>query len=334
MSKTLIRYWAYDRCLQNRGIKYTWQDLQKAANRDLEEHDYQPIGKTQFFQDIKALRAPPWLAPVETYKADGQSYYRYSDANYSIKKQELTGVEAEQMRSALMVLSRFKGMPQFEWIQELIPKIEQTFKLGERNAEIIGFEQNVDLKGLGYFGQLFNAILFKKVLKIRYKSFTSNQISEQIIHPYYLKQYNSRWFLFGKNPDYEGITNLALDRFEDNITEISKPYIEDAGYNFDEYFEDIIGVTKPVGKKAEMVKLWFSPSQAPYIQTKPLHGTQRKKSQDEGGLIITIEVIPNPELEHVILRHGENCKVLEPEELRVKVQERLKKAVDNYEALI
>ena len=156
MSKTLIRYLAYDRCLQKQGIKYTWQDLQKAANQDLEVRDYQTIGKTQFFEDIKDLKAPPYLAPIETYKEGGQSYYRYSNPNYSFRKQELTGAEAEQVRSALMALSRFKGMPQFEWVQEMIPKIEQTFKLGERNDEIIGFEQNVDLKE-GY--RLFRSII-------------------------------------------------------------------------------------------------------------------------------------------------------------------------------
>lgn len=330
MSKMLIRFWAYDRCLQNRSIKYTWQDLQKAANLDLEDRDYLPIGKTQFFQDIKDLKATPYLAPIETYKEGGQSYYRYSDPNYSFRKQKLTETEAEQVRSALMVLSRFKGMPQFEWVQELIPKIEQTFKLSERNDEIIGFEQNVDLKGLNYFGELFNAILFKKVLKIKYKSFTSNQTIEQVIHPYYLKQYNNRWFLFGKNPQYEGITNLALDRIEDDIHEVSKAYIENTSYNFDEYFEDIIGVTKPIEKRIETVKLWFSPRQAPYVLTKPLHGTQKKKSFDASGLIITIQVIPNPELEHLILRHGENCNVLEPEELKQRIQGRLRGALGNY----
>lgn len=96
-------------------------------------------------------------------------------------------------------------------------------------------------------------------MKIKYKSFTSNQIIEQTIHSYYLKQYNNRWFLFGKHPDYEGITNLALDRIEDEITETNKAYIPNTEYNYDEYFEDIIGVTKPVGKKVEKVKLWFSP---------------------------------------------------------------------------
>ena len=171
MSKALIRYWAYDKCLKNQGIKYTWSDLQRIANQDLEDGNYEPIGKTQFFKDIHSLKAPPWNAPIETYKVGGQSYYRYSDPDYSIRKQELSEVEAQQLKSALMVLGRFKGMPQFEWVQELIPKIEQTFKLGQRNDEIIGFEQNVDLKGIGYFGQLFNAILFKKVLKIKYKTF-------------------------------------------------------------------------------------------------------------------------------------------------------------------
>ena len=329
MSKPFIRYWAYDKCLQKQGFKYTWEDLQRAANQDLEDRGYLPIKKTQFYEDIKALKSPPWMAPIETYKEGGQAFYRYSDPDFSIRKQELNGAEAEQVRSALMVLSRFKGMPQFEWVQELIPKIEQAFKLGERNEEIIGFEQNVDLKGLNYFGELFNAILFKKVLKIKYKSFTRNEIVEQIIHPYYLKQYNNRWFLFGKHPAYEDITNLALDRIEDEITETNRVYIPNTDYNFDEYFEDIIGVTKPAGKQVEKVKLWFSPAQAPYIHTKPLHGTQKEK-WDESGLTVTIEVIPNVELEQLILRYGENCKVIEPEELKLKMRERLNDALKKY----
>jgi predicted DNA-binding transcriptional regulator YafY len=329
MSKTLIRYLAYDRCLQNRGFKYTWQDLQKAANQDLEDRDFQPIGKTQFFQDIKDLKATPYLAPIETYKEGGQSYYRYTDPEYSFLKQKLTEAEAEELRSALMILSRFKGMPQFEWVQEMIPKIEQTFHLGEQTQAVIGFEQNVDLRGLNYFGELFNAILNKKVLKVKYKSFKSNEIIQQTIHPWYLKQYNNRWFLFGKNPEYEGITNLALDRIEGEILPVNQTFIENTEVNFDEYFEDIIGVTKSAGKQVEKVKLWFSPAQAPYIHTKPLHGTQKEK-WDESGLIITIEVIPNVELEQLILRYGENCKVIEPEELKLKMRERLNDALKKY----
>ncbi len=329
MSKALIRYWAYDKCLKNRGVKYTWVDLQRIANADLDDRGYVPIGKTQFFKDIKALKAPPWNAPIETYKIAGQSYYRYSDENYSIRKQELSEVEAQQLKSALMVLGRFKGMPQFDWVHEIIPKIEQSFNIGGGNRAIIGFDQNIDLKGIEYLGELFNAILFKKVLKVKYKSFTHDQIESHTISPYYLKQYNNRWFLFGRNPKYDGLTNLALDRIEE-VIEQPLTYIENTTYDFDEYFEDIIGVTKPVGKKLETVTLWFSFKQAPYILTKPLHGTQRKKSYDESGLIVTIEVIPNIELEQLILRFGENCKVIEPVDLKLKIQQRLNEAIRKY----
>jgi predicted DNA-binding transcriptional regulator YafY len=135
--------------------------------------------------------------------------------------------------------------------------------------------------------------------------------------------------LLGQNPAYEGITNLALDRVEGEIVPVSQPYIENIGYDFDEYFEDIVGVTKPVGKKVEKVKLWFSLAQAPYIHTKPLHGTQKEKL-DESGLTITIEVIPNVELEQIILRYGENCLVLEPDQLKEKILERLRQSLNNY----
>jgi hypothetical protein len=44
---------------------------------------------------------------------------------------------------------------------------------------------------------------------------------------------------------------------------------------------------------------------APYILSKPLHGSQKVKSKDAKGLVIGIEVIPNYELESWILAFGE-----------------------------
>src|SRR5882724_7289633 len=250
MSKVLIRYWAYDRCLKRQHIKHRWNDLHREANRDLENAAYEPIGKTQFFKDINALKAPPWNAPIETYKERGQSYYRYSEPTFSLHKETLTDVEAHQLKSALIILERFKGMPQFEWVQELIPKITQQFKLSNGGDHIVGFEENVDLKGIEYFGQLFNSILFKKAMLINYKAFTSDHAVEQIIHPYYLKQFNNRWFLFGKNMSFEGITNLALDRIV-QVSDAHVDYVDNIEWDFNEYFEDIIGVTKPANKPAQ-----------------------------------------------------------------------------------
>jgi hypothetical protein len=47
-------------------------------------------------------------------------------------------------------------------------------------------------------------------------------------------------------------------------------------------------------------------------------------------MIITIEVIPNIELEQLILRHGEHCMVFEPKELVDIIALRLTKANGIY----
>lgn len=320
------RYLAYDKCLRKTARKYTWQELVEAANRALSVHSIKGIKKAQFYRDKEALKAPPWSAPI----VSESGLYSYSNPDYSILNLPMNDEESEHLKSALMVLSRFKGLPQFEWIHEIIPKIEKQFEFESQSIEVVGFDQNIDLKGLHHFEELFNAIVNKQVLSIDYKSFKQNDQIRLTIHPYYLKQYNNRWYLFGFNPEYENLSNPALDRII-AITPLEKEkYIDNTRYDFNEYFEDMIGVTKFDDRKSQIVKLWFESEQAHYIDTKPLHGTQKLTWQDDGSAIVTIDVIPNMELEHLILRFAEKCKILEPLDLVNRIAERLKMASSNY----
>jgi hypothetical protein len=60
----------------------------------------------------------------------------------------------------------------------------------------------------------------------------------------------------------------------------------------------------------EIIKLHFSPNQAPFVLMKPIHGSQKKKKLNENGLLVTIDVIPNYELGKLILFFGESVEVL------------------------
>lgn len=64
-----------------------------------------------------------------------------------------------------------------------------------------------------------------------------------VINPYHLKQYNNRWFLFCFNEEYQTISNYPLDRIV-SLEELNKEF-EPSTINWMDYFEDIIGVTKP-----------------------------------------------------------------------------------------
>jgi predicted DNA-binding transcriptional regulator YafY len=328
----LIRYHAIDKCLRNPGRKYFIEDLVEACSEAILAYDTDSSGiqKRQVQYDINFMKSESgWSAPIESYKDGKKKYYRYDDPDFSINKQPLNDSEAEQIRSALHILSRFQGMPQFNWVSEMIPKLEQKFQLNTNSAHIISFDSNEYLTGIEHLGPLFNYILNKRTLEITYKSFKSETARTFVIHPYHLKQFNNRWFMFGLNSEYHSIYNLPLDRIVE-IQESKVKFIENKEIDFNEYFEDIIGVTKPAEGKVEKIMLKFTAEQAPYILTKPIHGSMKKISNDENGLVASIEVIPNFELEKLILSFGDAVKVIEPLELTEKIKQKLKSTIDFY----
>ena len=77
-------------------------------------------------------------------------------------------------------------MPHCEWMEEILSKLEDKFHLKGAGDSVIGFEQNLDLKGLENITPLFEAIVNKQVLNIRYKSFKKNKPITCEVHPYYL----------------------------------------------------------------------------------------------------------------------------------------------------
>lgn len=141
-----------------------------------------------------------------------------------------------------------------------------------------------------------------------------------------MKQYNNRWFLFGLNNEYKTISNLALDRIV-SFENMKIKYVKNASINFNEYFEDIIGVTMPEKGKLTKIELLFSNDEAPYILTKPIHGSQKKIKHDEKGLLISIDVIPNIELEKLLLSFGENIVVVNPASVKAKIAKRHQNAI-------
>lgn len=96
-----------------------------------------------------------------------------------------------------------------------------------------------------------------------------------------------------------------------------------------EYFQHTLGVTLGKGT-VEEIELWFSPAMAPYIKTQHLHHTQKTVSDDDKGLVITLKLIPNPELTQLILSYGADLKVLKPQGLMDKIKNESKKVSGLY----
>lgn len=327
----LIRYQVLDRCFRNTGRIYFWEDLLEECNKALVDYDSNSEGiqRRQLFDDIRFMESEAgWSIPLGRIRYGRRVYYRYEDLSFSIRNQPLNDSEVEQIRSAVQIFSRFSGTPQFEWINEMIPMLESKFGLIERKSEVISFESNVDLKGLNFLTPLFNAIVNERVLSVKYQDFKSSKPYEIIFHPYYLKQFNNRWFVFGFNSANQIPTwNLAIDRIE-SLLEMALKY-QQSEIDWEEYFYDIVGVTRPENIEKKEVVLKFSSAVAPYVITKPIHPSQKHKNKST-GLEVKIKVIPNFELERLILSFGEQVQVVSPKDFKERIFQRLKSANDLY----
>lgn len=318
----LIRYKILDKCFANKWNKYFIEDLIRVCAEELSEYvgSETKVSRRQLLDDITFMRSEGgYQAPIVSMKEGRRVYYRYDPLDFSILKQPLNVAEQEQVRLALETLGRVKGMPQLEWLNTVQTKLSAGLGLDSASVPAISFEENEFLKGLEYLETLYQFINHKRVLQISYQGYRQEQAEIQTIHPYYLKQYNNRWFLYGWNEGLERLQNMALDRIL-QVSEANEIIYRDCTIDFESYFEDIIGVTNPEDKEVERIVLRFTTSRLFYILSKPIHGSQRLKDG-----FIHLELKVNRELISLLLSYGPDVEILEPIFLRETISTEIKK---------
>ena len=324
--KALVRYKVLDKCLRDKYCKYYIDDLMDEVNDELEYIGLHKVSKKQIYDDIKFMESSEgWEAPIERYQDGKRKYLRYS-CDFSIMETPITEMEMQQLETLITSLSRFKGLPLYDWVEDLLSNLHK--RLGAKDVEVscIGFEQNRDLKGLRYLSDLINCVMRHQPIVVDYHPFGGN-VLQWTIHPYYLKQYNNRWFLFGYNPEYDDLSIVSLDRIE-GISYSEQPFRKNSNYNFDTYFNNIIGVSKEKGKCVERIRLKFSPARFPYVISKPIHHSQ--KIENEKERIIILNVIPNKELISELIWFRDDVEVLSPESLREEIKEKIAEMYNRY----
>lgn len=331
-----IREMVIDRCLSDQKRKYSTKDILNACNKALEAEGYAIVTSLNTIRsDMRAIEQR-WIAfggEIKEEKVGRNKYYRYSTPGFSIYNAELSEEDLNKLNQTLLVLSRFKGLPQFEWIEEFNARFKSAFMASPKTDEIISFDDNEYAEGREFISVLFDAITEKNVLTIEYRRFSSNDEVVHTVHPYYLKEYNNRWFLLGLDDHHQLLTTFALDRII-SAKHCNKKFIENTEINFREYFKDVIGVTVKPEEPVSCIKLWVSKEQYPYLRTKPLHRTQKViEERQDGSVTVQIEVRENYELIQKLLSFGEKVIVVEPYDLRKKMQERIWLAGENYDRI-
>ena len=330
----LIRYTTIDKCLRNRYRKWTLEDLMDACSNALYEFEGidKGVSRRTIQLDIQNMRSEKlgYNAPIIV---ENKKYYTYEDREYSITQLPLSEQDLDKLNDAVEILKQFQGFSHFSEMTGLIQKLENKIHTEQsKERSIIHIDKNEDLKGLEHLNALYQATQLKKVIKIEYQSFTARRSHPIYLHPYLLKEFNNRWFMVGRdNSSKKKLMTLALDRIHSVLSMNEISFFEDTNFNPDDYYKHVIGVTVNEGLLARKLTLKFDRKNAPYVLTKPIHASQEVIHKDQDGVIVTIKVTPNYELERLLLGFGPSLEVLSPPSLRKRINELVEKASKLYE---
>jgi len=348
----LARLKILDKLLSSRYHHYSTEDLAEEVSRIMVELDPTSDGIIQrtIQKDIKYLREEwPEFVDIEEYKVPvfnkekqktvTKHCVRYANPGFSLFKKELSDDEIYLLNEALSLLGQFDGLPNLEALEGL------RISLGVRytDKKIISFTKN-PIHESSILGELFTAISHKQVIELRYHKFNdSNSDLVIILHPYLLKEYNRRWYLFASTEDGKLLT-FGLERI---LSIASMPNLKYQEYEGDinERFEDIIGITLYEDAPLQKIYFWVSAKMRAYIDTKPLHESQRGLSNTKeyelsekypsliGGKFYCLECKRNPELIRELTSFGEELIVLEPTDIQESVVNRITLMQERYKQI-
>lgn len=331
-----LRYKVLDRCFGDKERLYSLEDLLDCVNEKMAEMGCGKVTDRTIKADIKFMRdSDGYNAPIRTHKTC-DSYrgmiwcYRYDIPDFSIFNNELSEKDVADLQSVIDMLGRYRGIPAYQWVEDVISNLKYRFGFNTNNECLISFDQNENVHGLQYLPDIIDATLRHNVLNIDFKPFTDNETRHLIIHPYFIKQWNHHWFLFGFNPKADMIWNLPLDRIVGRVTVNNNvQFIPNENVDFNKFFDEVIGVSfvESVGGSGEII-LKFSEKRFPYVATKPLHKSQ--KVIDADNHVISIKVRWNTELDQMIFAYGPDVEVLEPQWYRDYFKGEVEKIFKKY----
>ena len=180
--------------------------------------------------------------------------------------------------------------------------------------------------GLQYLDTIFTAMKSGLRLCIGYKKFGSDSY-ERTVCPYALKLFHQRWYLLGGND--EGQTRVyTLDRMN-RVTLADESFEMPKGFSPQAYFAEYFGVFTDGTPMAHVVVRAYGKT-PDYLRTLPLHHSQREVATTDNYTDFAFDIRPTIDFLGELMSLGDGIEVLEPEDFRVKIREKLAETLKRY----
>lgn len=176
-----------------------------------------------------------------------------------------------------------------------------------------------------HLSDFLSAIRESKVLNMIYHPYWSNVPLNIKFHPYFVKLFRRRWYVYGTTDDNPQIRVYALDRVLE-ITVTIDQYSIPREFSPMEHLYNSIGIIKDENEPCEIMIKAYGDS-ANYLRSLPLHHSQ----EDIGDGLFKYYIAPTDDFLQEVLHRREYIEVISPDSVRKKIKEIIIKLNKYYE---
>lgn len=230
--------------------------------------------------------------------------------------------EVGALKVTRKVLSRYRGTPYYREVSSALDKVLQYLPdtiAGSGFFDVYSFAPpTAENNATRHFAVLEDGIRQQLKVHIEYDAPTTGRVSERTVHPYRLHYAHDTWYLIARCELRRDVRAFVVRRMR-RVELLRERYAPDPAFDVDAYIDGMF--LQNTGGEPRTVQIRFSSGQAPWIRERRWHATQEIEEHPDGSLTLTMRVASLDAVASWVLHYGRDAEVLEPRELRERVEE-------------
>lgn len=181
-------------------------------------------------------------------------------------------------------------------------------------------------KGTEYFNGILHAIQNQLVVTFQLNSYWQAASFRRCV-PKAIKESQNRYYLIAYDLDKNNFRNYGLDRISNFVITSEKQKTPEI--NVEAFYQHAFGI-QCYNDPVEII-LEFANDQKKYIQSLPLHASQKIIKENNETFTVALFMHPTNDFVMEILRYGAICEVIEPPFLRERIKDEVKHLQEKYQ---
>jgi predicted DNA-binding transcriptional regulator YafY len=260
---------------------------------------------------------------------DGYSFTRVPD----LPLLHFSVAETLALLNAIGVAKHMSGVDSPE-LAAVVARVEALFPVELvsllRQASRPGVQTDQRQQRQTMLAYLTKAWSDRSKVRITYATASRNgEVSERVVHPYYLLPYVRSWQLIAYCERRGDVRMFKLDRIQ-TAELLPASYTIPDDFDVNGYLNGAWGMMRSDPAAAETVSLRFAAEAGRWVGEEEWHPTQQMEVQADGTLLFQVRIAITPEFVNWLLYYGAKVQVLEPQHLRETVCREHVRAADIY----